>query len=170
MGTNIQDVYICQQERTTELSRRNYQRNLATTQLTPKYFSRPVSNRRVVMPMMDFRKKSQVVKGKFDKYNMEKDFNPGMGGPYHAYSDNVDKESALFNRFAPLQRCPQNSFIPSTDSDLYNLMGPSPNVANTQFSLLQHVDTHPPFNPDSCGTEKELFFNHTRQQLKNIKV
>ena len=67
MGTNIQDVYICQQERTTELSRRNYQRNLATSQLTPKYFSRPVSNRRVVMPMMDFRKKNNVVKGKFER-------------------------------------------------------------------------------------------------------
>ena len=47
---------------------------------------------------------------------------------------------------------------------------PSPNAANTQFSLLQHVDTHPAFNPDSCGTETELFFNHTRQQLKNIKI
>ena len=79
-------------------------------------------------------------------------------------------ESALFNRFTPLQKCPQNSFIPGTNSDLYNLMGPSPNVANTQFSLLQHVDTHPKFNPDTCGTETELFFNHTRQQLKNVKI
>jgi len=120
--------------------------------------------------MMDFRKKNNVVKGKFEKYVMEEDFNPGKGGPYQAYSDNVDKESALFNRFTPLQKCPQNSFIPGTNSDLYNLMGPSPNVANTQFSLLQHVDTHPKFNPDTCGTETELFFNHTRQQLKNVKI
>ena len=34
MGTNTTDVYMCQFERTEELNRKQYQRNLATQQMT----------------------------------------------------------------------------------------------------------------------------------------
>ena len=39
MEAKIQDVYICQQERTDELNARIMGRNYATQQMTPKYFS-----------------------------------------------------------------------------------------------------------------------------------
>ena len=42
MGTNLDDVYYCF-ERTEELSRRNYERNIASKQ-TAKYIGRPISN------------------------------------------------------------------------------------------------------------------------------
>ena len=47
MGTSIDDAYYCQFERTEELSRRNYNRNIYR-QMQPKYIGRPVSNRRAL--------------------------------------------------------------------------------------------------------------------------
>lgn len=170
MEAKLQNVYICQQERTDELNARIMGRNYATQQMTPKYFSRPVSNRRVLFPKVDKRKELNVVKGIFPKYDMSKSFHPGVGGPYNAYSDNIDKESSLFNRFQPLQKCPQTKFFPNTYSDLYVNMGPIPKVRQEKFELLQKSDTFEPFNPNACELSKDKFNNHTRQQLKDVKI
>lgn len=170
MNQKIQDVYICQQERTDELNARIMGRNYATQQMTPKYFSRPVSNRRVLFPKVDNRAPTTVVKGVFQKYDMNKSFHPGVGGPYNGYSDNVDAESSLFNRFQPLQKCAQTSYFPNTSSDLYMQMGPTPVNKKEKFELLQEKINFEPFNPNGCELSKETFFNHTRQQLKDVKI
>ena len=169
MDAKNQGVYMCQFERTEELNRKQYQRNLATQQMTPKYFARAISHRRTIMPTMDMRK-NNVKKGVFRDYNMLRDFHPGNGGPYQAYSSNIDTESALFNRFNPLQKCAQHEFIPSSKSDLYNLMGPTPKAEVSPFTLLQEKNNFKPFNPDSCNLATDLFFNHTRQQTKDVKL
>ena len=170
MEAKIQDVYICQHERTDELNNRILGRNYASQQMAPKYFSRPVTNRRVLFPKVDQRKEMNVVKGIFQNYDMTKAFHPGVGGPYNAYSDNIDKESSLFNRFQPLQRCPQTTFFPNTYSDLYVQMGPKPVNEKEQFALLQENIKFDEFNPNGCGLSKNTFDNHTRQQLKDVKI
>lgn len=170
MDTKIQNVYICQQERTDELNARIIGRNYATQQMTPKYFSRPVSNRRVLFPKVDKRKDMTINKGIFPKYDMTTSFHPGVGGPYNGYSDNVDTESNLFNRFHPLQKAPQSKFIPSSFSDMYVQMGPKPINKREEFELLQEKIQFEPFNPNGCELSKETFFNHTRQQLKDVKI
>ena len=170
MEAKIQDVYICQQGRTDELNNRIMGRNYASQQMTPKYFSRSVSNRRVIFPKVDQRKEMNVVKGIFQNYDMTKTFHPGVGGPYNAYSDNIDKESSLFNRFQPLQRCPQTTFFPNTYSDLYVQMGPKPTTQKEQFALLQENIKFEEFNPNGCELSKNTFDNHTRQQLKDVKI
>ena len=70
MGSNLHDVYYCQFARTEELNERHYKRNLANRQMNPKYLSHPVSNRRVVMPVVDDVKKSKVQKGTFSDFNL----------------------------------------------------------------------------------------------------
>ena len=70
MEAKIQEVYVCQQARTQDLSDRTYERNTASKQMMPKYFSRPISNRRTVMPTIDSRKKTTVKKGNFKDYNI----------------------------------------------------------------------------------------------------
>ena len=47
-----------------------------------------------------------------------------FGGPYSGYSNNIDKESSLFNRFQPLQKCIQTKYVPNSFSDLYVNMTP----------------------------------------------
>ena len=170
MESKIQEVYVCQQARTQELNDRTYNRNLASKQMMPKYFSRPISNRRTVMPTIDSRKETTVKKGIFKDYNMKHDFHPGVGGPYAAYSNNVDKESLLFNRFDVLQKCPQKGFIPDSSSDLFNATLPTASNYKQPFKLLQKEEVMTPFNPDECNISNELFFNHTRQQMKNVKI
>lgn len=170
MGTNIDDVYYCQFERTEELSRRNYNRNLASRQMQPKYIGRPVSNRRALMPMVDKVKKATVNKGVFDKYDMEKDFHPGVGGPYNGYCDNVDVESTLFNRFMTLQKCAKNKYIPSSTSDLYKNRMNAQSDLNPKFEYLQKVEDGFQFNPNGCDLANETFHNHTRQDQKNVKI
>ena len=38
----FQPIYVCQQNRTTDLSKRMYDRNIPSHQLAPSYFARPV--------------------------------------------------------------------------------------------------------------------------------
>ena len=170
MGTHIKDVYYCQFERTDELSKRNYDRNLASRQMQPKYLGRPVSNRRTIMPVIDTVKKSSIKKGQFDKYDMRKDFHPGMGGPYNGYCDNVDVESKLFNRFMTLQKCGKNYYIPGSNSELYNSTINTKTEINPKFEYLQKVDEPFKFDPNSCNLGNEMFHNHTRQDQKNIEI
>tara|TARA_Y100000591_G_C21733069_1_gene645181 strand:+ start:339 stop:854 length:516 start_codon:yes stop_codon:yes gene_type:complete len=170
MGSNINEVYYCQFERTDELSRRTYNRNLASKQMVPKYFSRPVSNRRTLMPVVDTVKKSSVKKGVFADFNMKKDFIPGTNGPYTGYSNNIDVETQLFNRFFPLQKCPQNKFIPDSKSSLYNMHVPKTEPVNIPFNELNKPFEPIEFNPNSCNLSSDLFFNHTRQQIKNVNL
>ena len=170
MEAKIQDVYVCQQERTDELNARIMGRNYATQQMTPKYFTRPVTNRRILFPKVDQRKENLPVKGVFKDYDMTKSFHPGMGGPYNSYSDNIDKESSLFNRFQTLQRCPQTRYFPNSYSDLYVQMGPKPKIQEEQFGLLQEKIKFDEFNPNGCELSKDTFGNHTRQQMKDVKL
>ena len=62
MGSNLKDVYYCQQERTQELSDRMYSRNMPSHQLGAAYFARPVDTYATVMPMLDCRKPATVTK------------------------------------------------------------------------------------------------------------
>ena len=101
---------------------------------------------------------------------MKNDFHPGVGGPYNGYSNNIDKESALFNKFNVLQKCPQVNYIPDSRSDLFNSIVPKAKSMNPTFKLLQKEETMTQFNPDECGISSDLFFNHTRQQLKDVKI
>lgn len=170
MGSNLNEVYYCQFERTEELNRRTYNRNLASKQMVPKYFSRPVSNRRTLMPIVDTVKKSSVQKASFADFNTETDFIPGTNGPYSGYSNSVDVESTLFNRFFPLQKCPQNKFIPSSKSSLYNMSVPNNQTENIPFKELNKAFEPIEFNPNGCNLSTEMFFNHTRQDIKAVKL
>ena len=101
MGSNLKDVYYCQQERTQELSDRIYSRNMPSHQLGAAYFARPVDTYATVMPILDCRKPATVTKAHFPVYNQSNVFNPGQGAPFNGYSRNVDVESRLHNSFAP---------------------------------------------------------------------
>ena len=165
MEAKIQEVYVCQQARTQDLNDRTYNRNLASKQMMPKYFSRAISNRRTVMPTIDSRKKTTVKKGSFKDYNMKYDFHPGVGGPYSAYSNNIDKESLLFNRFNVLQKCPQVNYIPGSGSDLFNATLPVASNNGQQFKLLQKIDHAKKFNLDKKNlllSIKEIIENEAR--------
>ena len=97
MGTNINDVYYCQMNRTQQLSDRLYHRNIPSHQMGMSYFSRPVDTYATTLPILDCHKKSTVNKAQFPPYNQTAMFNPGQGAPNEGYRNNVDIESLLHN-------------------------------------------------------------------------
>ena len=151
-----------------ELNGRIERRLRGTETLEPFFEARSVSTRLETMPLYDCRKKSNTPLVKYERYNQHKQFNPGYRGPYNGYSNNVDVESSLFNRFAPLQKCGQVKFLPNSTSDLYNSIVPAADRMAQPFSLLQKQDEPIRFNPNECELAKETFHNHTRQDQKNI--
>ena len=55
-------------------------------------------------------------------YNQHQMFNPGSSAPWKGYSSNVDKESILRNQTHVLQKCSQSVYVPSSQSDLIQIL------------------------------------------------
>jgi len=160
-----QKTYYCNQYLTQELSDKIYSRNQSSEPLEAHINCRSVSTRHT-MPINDCRNESTVPIAKYPKYSQHDQFNPGDGGPFNGYCNNIDKESVLFNYFNPLQKAQQGIYIPSSKSDLFNhLHYTSSNVKN----LAQNEENFTLFNPNACNIGGDSFNNHTRQQTKNIK-
>ena len=167
MGTHINDVYYCNLEKIPTINERIFSRNRADTDLEKLLSCRPVKTRQVEFPMLDCKKRSSEPIHKTVKYNTNLIFNPSAKGPYSGY--NVDLETQLFNQNTPLQKCVQNKYIPSSQSDLYNnnYLVPSMGISNM---LIQKKEKFNSFNPNKCRLGLEMFNNSTRQQTKNVKL
>ena len=172
MGTNLHDVYYCQMNRTQELSNRLYDRNIPSHQIGQAYFSRPVDTYATVFPILDCHKPSTVTKAKFPPYSQRQVFNPGQAAPYEGYSKNVDVESALHNSFHPTQKCVQGKYIPSSGSDMFNAnyLIPTSRPVDMTNKLLFKKEQFSAFNPNQCNLGHKLFYNHIRQQTKNVPL
>ena len=81
MTPRPEEVWICNMERTQELSDRMYGRNMPSHQLGAAYFARPVDTYATVFPMLECHKPTTVVKAKFPQYSQTKMFNPGQSAP-----------------------------------------------------------------------------------------
>ena len=172
MGTNLHDVYYCQTDRNQELSDRMYQRNIPSHQMGQSYFSRPVDTYATVFGILDCHKPATVTKAEFPKYCQTKIFNPGQSAPYEGFSKNVDIESSLHNSFHPHQKCGQSKYVPGTRSDMYNAnyLIPASKPVKMTNNLLFKQEQFSAFNPNQCNLGHKLFYNHIRQQTKDIKL
>ena len=172
MGTNLHDVYYCQMNRTQQLSNRMYDRNIPSHQMGMAYFGRPVDTYATILPILDCHKPSTVNKAQFPPYNQRLIFNPGQAAPYEGYSQNVDVESVLHNSFHPLQNCVQGKYIPGSRSDMYNsnYLIPTTKPVKMTNPLLFKKENFRSFNPNECNLGHKLFYNHIRQQMKNVEL
>ena len=79
-------------------------------------------------------------------------------------------------RRSKLQKwAPQNSYIPGSESDMYQVnknvgMTTPEQTARTlgPHQLLFKREQFDHFNPNKCGLGGDRFNNHTRQQTKNL--
>lgn len=96
-------------------------------------------------------------------YDINNTFNPGTSAPYSGYAINVDKETQLRGTHMAYQRhAPQTIYIPSSSSDLYN------ESASLYDQPLPEIFL--PHNPNKYNISTQSFHNHTRQDVKNIKL
>jgi hypothetical protein len=168
----VDGVYICNTERTEELSRRMYERNIPSEPLKPAFSPRPEQTKFTVLGKEKPQRKNMchdMMSKTYPNFNPETIFNPGNAqAPWYGFASNVNTESSLRNQFFALQDCNQAKYIPSTKSDLYEVKVTSqPMPMSHPHPHLFRKDDFEPFQPNTLGVAKQLFHNHTQQQLKN---
>ena len=177
-GYNQNNGIIYQnQELLDEIDNRIMERNIPTTTLQSVFDPRPANTRRVIFPALDCHKPSNTPIINKQPYNNRNTFNPGSKSPFSGYATFIDQETKLKNLFSPIQKeAAQNTFIPSSNSDLYNFNHlPQINYQQTNINqphtlLFQDYNQFKPFNPNSKNIGLDSFNNHTRQQRRAIPV
>ena len=166
----VHGVYLCNQDRTTQLSDRMFARNVPGQPMPSVFDPRPAETRYVKMPMLDCRRPTTVPCQQMPIYNTNTMFSPGTSLPFDGFQNNIDTESKLDNIFFPIQKCPQAKFVPGSQSDLYNnryLTQTSRPVRMTN-PLLFKQEQFAPFNPNLCGTGHKMFNNFTKLQVRDL--
>jgi len=153
-----------------ETNGRIYDRNIPSQMLQPYVDVRPVMTKYSYFPIVDPRKEVQVPLVQAPTFNVHNVFNPGnTQSPWSGFASNINKESELRNQIYALQKCSQATFVPSSNSDLYNykfqtMTKPSPHellFQNESFSSFNP-------NPDKNIVGSGIFYNNTRCQVRDL--
>jgi hypothetical protein len=167
----VDGIVYQHQERIDELNDRIASRQFADFPLEPNYDPRPLSTKYTHFHLVDSSPKSSTTSSiQYPPYQVGANFNPGSDrAPPSGYSTTVDLESVLRNQTIAIQRgADQGVYVPTTNSDLYNVSitsrpsnQPFPSMfVPPQFSQSPHPNLSPAIGQDR-------FFNHTRTQLRN---
>ena len=156
-------------ERSKELSERIFARNIPSEPLKNEISFRPEQTKFTILGKEEgYRKKCCEPRNKYANYQPDKIFSPGNNSaPWYGYASNVNNESTLRNQDFALQKADQSQWIPSTESELYNVNVVSRSV-NDPHPHLSKKEEFSPFEPNTCKIAKLLFHNHTHQQIKDL--
>lgn len=168
----VDGVYYCNLERVQQLSDRMYERNIPSEPLKPELTPRPEQTKFTILgktspPLPESQQPCPPAKS-YANFTPTKIFNPGNAqGPWYGFAANVNTESTLRNQFFALQDCDQGKYIPSTNSDLYKATIISQPMPQPHPELFR-VPEFSPHQPNTCNIARDLFNNHTAQQLKDL--
>lgn len=96
-------------------------------------------------------------------------FNPGTAkAPVCGYIRNVDVETVLRNQTFALQRADQNVYVPTKDSELYNVRIISKPSEQPHPLLFTKNEFNNNIHNENDKIGKDYFYNHTRTQLRNL--
>ena len=155
-------------DRYDELNQRISERNIPSAYLEPQFSLRPVSTKYATLPMVDRRIKAETQLRLVGQYNVGQVFNPGTAqSPWSGYSNNVDIETVLRNQVFALQKNGQSTYMPSTNSDLYETQPVLGRQEVQPFPSLFEEPNLAPFNSNPQNIAQDIFNNSTRQQIKN---
>jgi hypothetical protein len=168
----VDKLFLCQNERTDELNHRISSRNIPSAPLQPFYYQVPVSTKYGYMQILDQTKGSSVPLNNYPIFSPHDTFNPGNNmAPWHGFANNVNIESTLRNQFFAMQECEQAYYVPSSKSDLYNVVVPPPSQPVTQqFPGLFQREVFDHFNPNTNNLGNSFFNNSTRTEIKDIPI
>ena len=160
----------CASQITNSINTRIYDRNIPSHMLQPYLSVRPVMTKYSIMPIVDPRAPISVEMVQQPTYNSTRVFNPGNRvSPWSGFASNVNVESELRNQVYALQKCSQSVYVPASNSDLYQFkFNPVYSHIQQPFPDLFKQNSYNDFNPNTEEVAKGAFYNHTRQQLKNL--
>jgi len=159
-------------ERVDELNDRILGRFYPDIPLQPNLDVRPVPTKYSHFPVIDRIPMARVKITEAPYYSMGSNFTPSnTRGPVDGYFSNVNLESSLRNQFFALQRgAPQNVYIPSSQSDLYNVQMADPSITESQPypGLFNEYRPDPTTKSSNLNAKigADRFFNNTRVQLR----
>jgi hypothetical protein len=159
-----------QDERVEDLNNRIQGRQFPDYPLEPNYQFRPVPTKYSRFPIVERRASTQESRLNYPDYNQYGNFNPGSAvAPITGFLRNVDTETILRNQTFSLQNYPQNVYIPTSKSDLYNVTVVSRPTEQPYPLLFEKSDLEKNLHPNIQSSEigKNIFFNPTRVQLRN---
>ena len=166
-------VIYRQNARLDELNDRLGQRQFTDKPLQPNYDPRPVPTKYSHFPIIDRRKTApQTQLNQYLEYSSQTNFAPivSHNAPVDTYFQNIDSESGLRNQFFALQKgADQSVYVPESASDLYGFsaVGREESQTHTNLFYKAQLDQTPNSNLNpAIGSDR--FFNHTRQQLRNL--
>jgi hypothetical protein len=157
-------------QKTNTINQRLFSRNIPSQSLQPYFSSRPVSTKHSIMPVVNPIKQSSVHVNQHATYNIQQTFNPGSGkAPWSGYASKVHHESELRNQIYALQDHSQAVYVPSSNSDLYQVRWDEQAVAQPFPDLFeeQRLDQGPTLLSKIPGFS--LFHTSTRQEIKDRK-
>jgi hypothetical protein len=166
-------VYYGQNERVDELNDRIGSRYFPDSPLQPNFDPRSVQTKYSRFSIINRRKPMNEPVIPYLDYNHSINFNPGTHrAPPSGFINNIDTEIILRNQSFALQRGgEQGVYIPSSQSDLYNLRVPkgSQNEPQPHPDLFKktHFNQMPHPNVQDTTIGRDRFFNHTRTQLRD---
>tara|TARA_B100000035_G_scaffold305751_1_gene306963 strand:+ start:3423 stop:3968 length:546 start_codon:yes stop_codon:yes gene_type:complete len=167
-----QQLFLKKQTAVDDINNRMTNRNYPDVPLQPNYNPRPISTKYALFPMYNGRKPMHETHMKYPSFQTNSNFYPGtQNGPVQGFTDNIDLETILRNQTTRLQHgASQGIYIPSSNSDLYNVQLSEPSVKQQQphpglFKKEQYeAKSETNFHPEIGNN---MFSNHTRTQLRN---
>lgn len=148
---------------------RIYNRNIPSQPLQAYLNIRPVMTKYTVLPILDPRVAIKVPMNQYPTYSTEKIFNPGNTvSSWSGYASNVNIESQLRNQIYALNKCNDDVYVPSSNSDLYHLSFNTNSNVKQEFEGLFHNERFNKFNPNPNNLSQNPFNNSTRGDIKNL--
>lgn len=165
-------LYQGQFDRTDELNSRILERSQPEHPLPPNFSTRPVLSKYARFPMLDARMPPTIPIEANTNASLEKSFTPSVMnvGPVAGFLSNVSTESILRNQVYALHKGNDEAiYVPSSKSDLYNVVIPSAPSEQPHPELFTYPSfsqaPHPNVVHSSVGHDR--FHNNTRTQLRN---
>lgn len=160
-------------QRTNDINERLYARNVPSQTLQPYLNARAVSTKYSVLPVIDYRRPTNVPVYQEPVFNTATTFNPGDGfGPWSGFATNINDETVLRNQVYATQNCDAAFYAPSSTSDLYKVHWTN---SSQEQKAFQSQNAHPylfkeagfsPHEPNTgISAHQSLFHNSTRHQL-----
>ena len=167
----VDGVYFCNNGRLDEINDSIYNRNIPSQILQPLFSMRPSSTKYATLPIVDPRRQDNTVPINVQpQYNVETAFNPGNRvSPWAGFANNINTESILRSQFFALQNCDQAIYVPSSQSDLYELEIPRTENIQPYSDLFKKQQYKSPAYIGE-NIKKTLFYNFTREETLDLKL
>ena len=146
----IKGLQLCNQDRVEQLNDRIYSRYVPNCTPQMQFDPRPTPTKYTSFPIIGATPTVPTPIIARPVYNTSQSFLPGNSAPWNGFD--VNQESKLKNINFALQKCPQASYVPSSNSDMFEH-----SQINTS-RIAPNLSKFPTQN---------IFYNDTRQQIKD---